>query len=258
MVPRLRGSLSTSVADTLDLFRAGANQGTIDLIYDGGHSTSETPWSPLLKNEEVSLLHLLSKELAKSQFQNAAQCYFPCFEANEYQNVLRSAMEISPRIAQKIWGTAGCATPGGPDIFSTLVSIGLRSFLRFHSQFKVQSLTHNLRSRRDRFSEYRPLQEALCPARIESHIGKKAATLLNGIHCGAIPNQLSVRHVDRFVAAKRETLSGRTFFVGAARAENIRALRHTQGGDPNIAEGDQGPTTLVLDRLPKGRSGRRW
>jgi integrase/recombinase XerD len=131
----------------------------------------------------------------------------------------------------------------------------MRKFLRFHSKFKVQKSTHQpFVQELERFSEYNRCR-GLVPGSIESH-RHKAATFLKwySLRSNSLA-RLSVRHVDRFVAAKR-----RDGWSGATVSSAMQALRifvrygHTQGWCPNIAEGIKGPYHSRLGSKPKGRS----
>jgi integrase/recombinase XerD len=240
----------------IELFRAGRIKGTINLIYWRPGDLKRHREAPLLKEREEFLLHLLKQGTGRISVQNQGARLLRAIEALNIKTLRPLGARDVSRAAQRIWGNGAISDSKKPGYYSAdMFKFCFNKFLRFHSKFKAQKPTHQpFVQELDSFSEYNR-RRSLLPGSIEAH-RQKAATFLKwySLRSNTL-TRLSVRHVDRFVAAKQE--DGWSPATVSSAMQALRAFvsyGHTQGWCPNITEGIKGPYHSRLASKPEGRS----
>jgi integrase/recombinase XerD len=243
-------------AEHIELFRSGRIKGTIDLIYWRPFDLQRHREAPLLKEREEFLLTLLKQGSGRIPVRNVGTMLHRAIEALNIKTLgLLGDGDIS-RAAQRIWGNGVMSDSKRRGYHSARTFRSCFSkFLRFHSKFKAQKPTRQpFVQELDSFSEYNRCR-SLVPGSIELH-RHKAATFLKwySLRSNSLA-RLSVRHVDRFVAAKQG--DGWSPATVSSAMQTLRAFvryGHTQGWCPNITEGIKGPYHPRLGSEPEGRS----
>jgi integrase/recombinase XerD len=242
--------------EQIELFRAGRVAGSMDLIYWHPLALKRHRDGLLFKEREGFLLHLLRRGSNRNRVQCVGAMLLRAIDALGLKELRPLSPEEVDKAVQQIWGQKAESDSNFPGFHA---AYALRNhftmFLRFHGKLKTRKLPRQpFAEELDSFSEFNRSRNLL-PGSVESHRLKTRIFLQWYSLRGKGLSNLSIRHIDRFIARKRaDGWSSGTF------SSAIHALRafvrygHSQGWCPDIADGIKAPYHSRLGVPPQGRA----
>jgi integrase/recombinase XerD len=242
--------------EQIELFRAGRVAGSMDLIYWHPLALKRHRDGLLFEEREEFLLHLLRRGATRDRVQCVGAMLLRAIDALGLKELQPLGPEDVDKAVQQIWGQkaeSGSNFPGFHAAYALRNHFTM--FLRFHGKLKSRKPPRQpFAEELDSFSEFNRSRNLL-PGSVESHRLKTRIFLQwYSLHAKDLSN-LSIRHIDRFIAKKRaDGWSSGTF------SSAIHALRafvrygHSQGWCPDIADGIKAPYHSRLGVPPQGRA----
>jgi site-specific recombinase XerD len=229
----------------------------MDLIYWHPLALKRHRNALLFKEREEFLLHLLRRGSNRERVQCVGGMLLRAIDALGLKMLRPLSPEDVDYAIQQIWAgkpERGSNFPGFHAAYALRNHFTM--FLRFHGKLKTRKLPREpFTEELDSFSEFNRSRNLL-PGSVESHRLKTRIFLQWYSLRGKSLSNLSIRHIDRFIAQKKaDGWSSGTF------SSAIQALRvfvrygHSQGWCPDIADGIKAP---YHSRLAVPAQGRAW
>ena len=228
----------------------------MDLIYWHPLALKRQREALLFKEREEFLLHLLRRGANRGRVQCVGGMLVRAIDALGLKVLRPLSPEDVDNATQQIWGQkakSGSYFPGFHAAYALRNHFTM--FLRFHGKLKTRKLPcQPFAKELDSFSEFNRSRNLL-PGSVESHRLKVRIFLQWYSLRGKSLSNLSIHHVDTFIAKKKvDGWSSATF------SSSIHALRafvrygHSQGWCPDIADGIKAPYHSRLGVPPQGRA----
>jgi site-specific recombinase XerD len=241
--------------ESIELFRSGYRDGSIELIYWQPYALKRHRCAPLLKEREEFLLHLLKQGVRRVEVQLVATMLLRAIEALQLKRLRDLDMQGIRNAIRVVWGTglSKRSTFYGHKAAYAFRSV-LKRFLHFHGRLKpLKPLGGAFWQELNCFTEFNRTRYR--PSTLDSS-HRKVATFLSWFTTQRKRlSRVSVNDIDKFIDAKKK--GG---WSPATIGSTIQALRvffryaATQGWSPNLADGIDAPFYNRIPTVPRGRT----